>query len=197
MRTLQCFRKHSKLAGCSIVTVTTLTEITGLGFYLKYYMDFLEAKPPDYETPRHVDAGTVIGISITTISLLLCNILLFYGVWRRKLICFLPWMLLHAALFFEAVIALIFCIVHSIKTSVRYTYYSPMLLMVGIAIFIFVAWYLVKDVFLALYSSDDAYRNGNGSDFSRDNMLEMQSYCHSSPRVSYVTSMNEMHRIVI
>ena len=47
-----------------------------------------------------------------------CNILLFYGVWRGKLLCFLPWLLLHAALFFEAVIALVFCIVNSIRTSV-------------------------------------------------------------------------------
>ena len=39
----------------------------------------------------------------------------------------------------------------------------------------------------------------NGSDYSHDQILEMQSYCRSSPRVSYVTFMSEfkMHRVAI
>ena len=41
--------------------------------------------------------------------------------------------------------------------------------------------------------------SGNDSYFSSDQILERQSYCHSSPRVSYVTSMSEfnIHRVAI
>ena len=55
---------------------------------------------------------------ITFLSVLASNILLFYGVWRRKLMCFIPWMLMHAALFCEAVIAFIYCVVTAVRTNV-------------------------------------------------------------------------------
>ena len=80
------------------------------------------------------------------------------------------------------------------------TFYTPLLSIFFIAVFLFVLWYLIKDLFLLLYVGRSGILPNHGSDnYSRDQILEMQSYCHSSPRCSYVTSMSEgaMHRIAI
>ena len=116
-----CFARYNRAVGYGLVAITTLTEAAGLAFYIHYYVHFL-AQPPGPAEPlaRSVDAGSVVGVTVTVLSVLLCNILLFYGVWRRKLICFLPWLMVHAALFFEAVIALAFFVFHSVRTSVRH-----------------------------------------------------------------------------
>ena len=37
----QCLKKHTKLAGCSIVTMTTAVELLGLCLYLSYYDHYL------------------------------------------------------------------------------------------------------------------------------------------------------------
>ena len=117
----QCFARYNRGVGYALVALTTLTEAAGLAFYLHYYVRFIAQPPgPAEPLPRSPDAGSVLGVTVTVLSVLLCNILLFYGVWRRKLICFLPWLMVHAALFFEAVIALAFFLLHSVRTSVRY-----------------------------------------------------------------------------
>lgn len=78
-------------------------------------------------------------------------------------------------------------------------YYSPLLSVLFIAVFLFVMWYLIKDLFLLLYVGRGGVLPNGSENHSRDQILEMQSYCHSSPRCSYVASMSEgaMHRIVI
>ena len=79
------------------------------------------------------------------------------------------------------------------------TLYAPLALIIFITLFLCCSWLLIKDIFLTLYMGTSAFRGAsnedrygytnNGSDYSRDNLIEMHSYLHSSPRVSYVTSM--------
>lgn len=41
---LRCFRKHVKVAGCSIATLTTASEVCGLCYYLFYYVDYIRTE---------------------------------------------------------------------------------------------------------------------------------------------------------
>lgn len=47
----QCLKNHTRLAGCSIVSLTTAVELLGLCFYLAYYQHYLSQRS-DLEEER-------------------------------------------------------------------------------------------------------------------------------------------------
>ena len=106
----QCLRERAKLAGCLAAVGVAAVELLALGVYLHAYAE--------YQKKNSSHSGTAIGVSVTLAALMACAILLMVGAVRRRPLCFLPWMLLHAALILEGILALGLCVVQSARTGV-------------------------------------------------------------------------------
>ena len=62
------------------------------------------------------DPGAMLAITITLVVTIIVNIMLLYGVWRKKLACIFPFFILYSGLIIECIFAFIVIIIGIIST---------------------------------------------------------------------------------
>ncbi|CAB4056463.1 unnamed protein product [Lepeophtheirus salmonis] len=179
-----------KYAGNAIGISTILGEsllFLAYGYYYYVHWERFEKTPWAY--PKF-DIGTSIAVVITFLSLMTCNVCLMFGIAKSKIVYIVPWMVMHAALFIEAVVT---CIIFLFSNTSSDGINVPSLISSMVVIYIFVAFFLVKILLVNIFSNNAS--NFLGSD-SREQFLEMGSYAGTSPRLSCFAP-NSLHPPII